>query len=80
MTTRRMWNGGPLRQWSDRPMTGKSIRYEHGDTVGYAGAYVCEKCKETVAGVYRVHPTLKWFCGPCRERLPSKGKRKCRSH
>src|SRR3974390_2818824 len=48
---RRMWEGGPLRQWTaKRPSSGKWVPYEHG---GFAGRYVCADCQQTVAGLYR---------------------------
>lgn len=45
MTTKRMWNGGPLRQFSPEPFTG-SIPVEN----GHAGAYVCEACGSLTKG------------------------------
>ena len=65
VTIRRMWPGGPLRQWSGtRPATGKWISFAAG---GYAGSYVCDECQRSVDGVYRVVGAQKWLCGACRK-------------
>jgi hypothetical protein len=43
---KRMWPGGPLRQFSNRPFLG-SIPYHGG---GYAGAYICAACEAPTSG------------------------------
>lgn len=64
---RRMWEGGPLRKWSEARPTGKFINYAQG---GYAGSYVCEQCQMSCDGVYRVTTKCgqqEWLCGKCRK-------------
>ena len=78
MIIRRMWKGGPLRGWTDKATPNTPLRYQHGATVGYVGSYVCDRCKAGTVGVYRVAVPLRWLCAGCRERLPLKGKRKCK--
>ena len=64
---RRMWEGGPLRQWTaKRPSSGKWVPYEHG---GFAGRYVCADCQQTVAGLYRQNAGAKWLCEACKRKL-----------
>jgi hypothetical protein len=64
---KRMWEGGPLRQWSaERPLKGKWIAYATG---GFAGCYVCEWCQESADGVYFVREPQKWLCGACKRAL-----------
>lgn len=71
--TKRMWPGGPLRQFSDKPFHG-SIPV----VGGYAGGYVCDCCgaitkggrySEATEGV-RIAPSekdleLAWVCAYC---------------
>lgn len=62
----RMWEGGPLRQVSPIPRSGwlPHSRY------GFAGRYVCDECREAVAGVYGPiggTGNARWLCGGCRE-------------
>ena len=60
---RRMWQGGPLRQCSEKRPSNSWISYGSG---GYAGSYVCDRCGETGDGVYRV-AHARWWCGGCRK-------------
>lgn len=76
--TKRMWEGGPLRQFSteaNRPATGKWISYDNPalNLAGYAGCYVCEGCERSVDGVYYAQGAQKWLCGACKESV-RKGK------
>ena len=60
-TVRRMWKGGPLRQWAAEP-------HDHFlsiDPAGYAGRYVCDVCNRPVVGVYKTKD-LGWVCAACR--------------
>jgi len=69
---RRMWNGGPLRQFSNIPAGGHYIRYSSRFLTGLAGAYVCDRCQRPSAGVYLSKPSKtrhEWLCGACK---PSK--------
>ena len=59
---RRMWEGGPLREWSaERAKTGM-ISYATG---GYVGCYVCDKCQQPAAGLYRDKNSNHWHCKAC---------------
>jgi hypothetical protein len=70
---RRMWEGGPLRQWSkdnpQRNLTGYAVGLGN-ELEGYVGSYVCEECGEPCGGVYRRRGAAggeaKWVCGACR--------------
>jgi hypothetical protein len=65
-----MWDGGPLRQFSDRQAAAHYVAYSSPILKGYAGAYVCDQCRRPSAGVYHVRDG-RWLCGPCRKgRLP----------
>jgi hypothetical protein len=57
-----MWQGGPLREWSDEKQDG-FISYEDPKrgVYGFAGDYVCDDCGETFCGVYQYRG--KWICG-----------------
>ncbi len=67
---REMWEGGPLRWWSDTYVDGY-LRRKPG--LGYVGTYVCSECRRNVPGVYPGGSSqYKWICGPCRERLRPK--------
>jgi hypothetical protein len=70
----RMWPGGPLRRFSAcaRAAGASGVRYESKNLDsrgapfrGVAGAYVCEQCRNSCAGVYRVGDL--WLCGTCRK-------------
>ena len=67
MEIKRMWNGGPLRQFSDKPFKG-SIPV----VGGYAGNYICDVYDHVTptegeeSGV-RCHDG-RWLCVPCGER------------
>src|SRR5215813_7051044 len=65
--TRRMWNGGPLRQFSNTQAGGHYIAYSSPILKGYAGSYVCDGCQEPCAGVYLVRPLEIWLCGACKK-------------
>jgi hypothetical protein len=74
---KRMWIGGPLREWS--PVQVRSfISLGNG---GFGGRYVCDDCLKPVTGVYRVtgaqNGGYKWQCAGCKEaaRLSAKPKR-----
>jgi hypothetical protein len=57
---KRMWPGGPLRQFSPTRFSG-SIPMDGG---GHVGSYVCDVCGNVVAGVYE-YPGG-WRCAGCR--------------
>jgi hypothetical protein len=61
-----MWDGGPLRQCSNRQAGGHYVAYSSPILTGYAGSYVCDQCKRPCAGVYLVGPAKSWLCGPCK--------------
>ena len=44
-----MWEGGPLRNWSDCKTTLTPMSHNLG---GLVGAYVCERCLGSCDGVY----------------------------
>jgi hypothetical protein len=66
---RRMWENDPLRNFSEArvgawtPQTGG----------GYAGPYVCERCKKDVSGVYEDENGRTWQFSDCRELTRSRG-------
>jgi hypothetical protein len=70
---RHMWEGGPLRQWSEKREKTSWLR--HLDD--WVGMYVCEDCREPAPyGVYSVafrsesgaaRNCLMWLCGACKE-------------
>ena len=69
---KRMWDGGPLRQWSaTRPLNagGNWVRYQSRDLDGYAGAYVCDGCRMPCRGVYFVQRVSKWLCKACKGKV-----------
>jgi hypothetical protein len=59
---KRMWEGGPLRRWSDGPQGRGWTSYQSPTLRGFAGSYVCEACQASVAGVYYVPCALQWLC------------------
>ncbi len=61
---KRMWNGGPLRQFSEGRGTASWTAYDGG---GYAGSYICDSCSEAVLGLYLAIPGI-WVCADCRRR------------
>jgi hypothetical protein len=61
---KRMWDGGPLRQWSPDNPTRNFMSYGKG---GYVGSYVCDFCQNTCDGLYRVKNSDSWTCGSCRK-------------
>ncbi len=78
IVVKRMWEVGPLRQWSEKRETSRWIR--HGE--GWAGMYVCEACREPAPmGVHSLrlgHDSVKaktvlWLCGTCREARRKRG-------
>jgi hypothetical protein len=64
---RQMWEGGPLRQFSE---TAKGwIPYSTG---GYVGSYVCRACFSDCKGVYEPE----WRCAACNAKFrPKTGKK-----
>lgn len=67
---RRMWEGGPLRQFSDTQVSSHYVGYSGPILKGYAGSYVCDRCQRPCAGVYPSHPSetqREWLCGGCRK-------------
>jgi hypothetical protein len=66
---RRMWDGGPLRQFSDKQAAAHYVTYSSPILKGYAGAYVCGQCRWPSAGVYFVRPVKNWFCGSCKRTI-----------
>ena len=75
---KRMWDGGPLRQWApQRPLhAGSTWVFYSGVIGGYVGPYVCDQCEQPVVGVYRVYHVKKWICKACYELIRSPRKRK----
>jgi hypothetical protein len=67
---RRMWNGGPLRQFSDTQAKSHYIAYSGRFLTGYAGSYVCDRCRRPSPGVYLFKETHQWLCGGCKGRIP----------
>ena len=63
---KRMWPGGPLRQFSKRQAGGNYTAYSGPIPTGYAGSYICERCQRPCAGIYFVRPVKNWVCGPCK--------------
>jgi hypothetical protein len=59
----RMWPGGPLREVSS---TARNSWIAH-SRYGFAGRYVCERCREPVAGVYSSIHGGDWQCAGCRK-------------
>src|SRR5215469_16960575 len=60
-----MWPGGPSRMYSPVKCSAAPIGYADG---GFVGSYVCQKCGQPEAGVYRVKAgaqTGMWICGRC---------------
>jgi hypothetical protein len=65
---KRMWEGGPLRQWSDtRQTSGGWLYYTNSQMTGYAGSYVCDECRQSTPGVYYVSSVKKWLCRACKK-------------
>lgn len=60
-TVKRMWDGGPLREWSETRPSPHWIPYGKG---GYVNSYYCEHCQRPVPGVYQVQS--RWICGTCK--------------
>jgi len=59
---RRMWEGGPLRQFSaDRVGSWTPL-----DTGGYGGQYICDTCKNPVSGIYEAVDGNGWQCSDCK--------------
>jgi len=63
---RRMWDGGPLRQFGETQASGHYVAYSSPFLTGYAGSYVCDRCLRPCAGVYLVKPPGIWLCGSCK--------------
>ena len=67
MIVKRMWQGGPLRQFSDKPFKGSTPV-----TGGHVGAYICDVNDHITPpdgedGGVRCHDG-RWLCVPCGER------------
>ena len=63
---RRMWEGGPLRNWTERATSVTRLKYS-GAIGGYVGAYLCEGCGQVSDGVYQSRGAeQKWLCGACK--------------
>lgn len=71
--TRRMWEGGPLRQFSETEAKSHYIAYSGPFLTGYAGSYVCDRCLRPSAGVYIVKEQHSWLCGKCKGQLRLSG-------
>jgi hypothetical protein len=61
---RRMWPGGPLRRWSPTSTALCSMGRSGGS---FTGAYVCDKCRVSVDGIYFVCEAREWLCATCRK-------------
>jgi len=64
----RMWDGGPLRQFSSSQVASHYIRYSSPILTGMAGAYVCDRCLHPSAGVHFVRHSDNWLCAACKKR------------
>jgi hypothetical protein len=72
---RRMWERGPLRQFSETQAKSHYVAYSGPFLTGYAGSYICDQCHGPCAGVYFVKETRNWLCGGCKEKLRRSGRR-----
>jgi hypothetical protein len=66
---RQMWEGGPLRRWSQA----KTPQTPMGHSTGFVGSYVCGQCLEPSEGVYRLREPQGWLCGACKRKLETAG-------
>ena len=68
---KRMWDGGPLREWSPSNPDHHLMYYAKG---GYVGSYVCDFCRNPCNGVYHIKNSDSWTCGSCKKpaKEPSK--------
>jgi hypothetical protein len=72
--TKRMWEGGPLRQIANTQVTSSFIPLgKLSGTPQFAGSYVCGRCTRPTVGVYMVPAAQEWICSECRESLRPKG-------
>ena len=62
--TKRMWNGGPTRQFSLERGAASWTPYDGG---GYAGQYICDDCGNPVVGLYKASHGM-WRCADCRSK------------
>jgi hypothetical protein len=67
MEIKRIWNSGPLRQWSEKRTSKGQIEYDKG---GYVGMYVCDGLPDIPShtsghGVYKCLDGL-WRCADCK--------------
>jgi hypothetical protein len=64
---KRMWEGGPLRNWSPSHTSLAPMVYAKG---GYVGSYVCDQCQRSCDGVYCTDGEQagqkRWVCGGCK--------------
>jgi len=72
---RRMWDGGPLRQFGETQASCHYVAYSSPFLTGYAGSYVCDGCLRPSPGVCRVRQESKWLCGACKEQMRRLGGR-----
>ena len=66
---RRMWDGGPLRQFSQTQVSSHYSGYYGAILRGYAGSYICDQCKRPSGGVYFCYLSesrKEWLCGRCK--------------
>jgi len=73
----RMWEGGPLRQFSETRVS-SYVSYSSPIMTGFAGSYICDACQRACKGVRRMgepnngagmasRATVGWLCGTCIE-------------
>jgi hypothetical protein len=73
---RRMWHCGPLRQFSETQVSCHYIRYSGRILTGYAGSYVCDRCRRACGGVYLTYLSEtrpEWLCGGCKNQMQRYG-------
>ncbi len=68
LKVRLMWEGGPLRLWSESANSRCPILFSAAIS-GFVGAFVCEECLKPSGGVYQSRgKEQKWVCGVCNEK------------
>ena len=73
---RRMWLGGPLRQFAAEKVSNAFIPYgERGSTPTFAGRYACDGCQMPTAGLYPAKTGKGWLCAGCKGRNRTTGAR-----
>jgi hypothetical protein len=63
----RMWEGGPLRQFSETSISGRTQYQSHWRS-GFAGRYICDECQKPVVGVTLSKGSSTWCCADCGSR------------